>query len=573
MLLITAGCSGRLRTVSLEMAATSDIHGYFFPYDFVSDSGTDSVPGSLARVRTWLSEERSRLSDRLLLFDIGDLLQGTPVTYFDKITNFGFTSYPAGYMNELGYNAATIGNHDLEAGLTELEKELRTCGYPLLCANLFYSGTDRTFLKPYAILNTGGLKIAVVGMTTPYASFKIPPSCIDAYSFRGIAETASELIPYIQQNEHPHLIVGLFHSGLEGGMTDGRYLENETMSVATSVPGFDVIFYGHDHIAACRKVACVDGDSVLLVNPGAYAGNVALVNLQVTMRSDSIVSCDIKGSLLSMDGVEPDKSFLKAHDKDIRAIRTFQDSVIGAVDADINCMDAAFGPSAATGILSDLMMGSGSAEITISSTYDKNLLIPAGKVTMRDMYRFYPYENNVTYMNLKGSEIVSVIEYFSGLWVNTIRQDTDTLLKVVRTDNGYDLENRLFDFMTAGGIDYTIDVTKPVGSRVTVLSKSDGTPFSEDEYYRTGISSFLACGGYAPFNEAVGLSGYELRERELFSTSADYRYSLITKLALEAETGDSLHVAKPGNWKFIPEDLVQKAFMRDRKLLEGIPER
>lgn len=566
--IVIAACSDRVRTVSFEMVATSDVHGCLFPYDFTKSYGTEQ-DGGLSRVSSWLQKERKRYGDRLMYFDIGDMTQGTPLAYYSRTADYSRSYVPAEVLNDLKCVAATVGNHDLECGIRSLDTYVQACDFPMLCANMCYVGTAISFMDSYCMVERDGLRIAVVGMTTPYATFKIPPSTIDGFSVYDIRETAAHIIPYIREKEHPHLIVGLFHSGLENGITDGRQLENETLATAVEVPGFDVIFYGHDHIASVRKVADCEGDSVLLVNPGPYALNLGVVSLDVTIQGDSVLDVSLGGKLESLADVAPDETLVKRYREKTENVWMYQDSVVGSIDAPLDGMEAVCGPSYITGMFDALIKGRSGCDVTISSPYSEYLHVDSGNVTMRDVWDIYPYENNMTYMMLEGSEIVNVLEYFSDRWINTISSENDTLLKMTRTENGWKLSNRAFDFMTAGGIDYTVDVTKPAGHRVNVLSMSDGKPFDPDRSYLTGVSSFLACGAYEPFCEAVGIEGYELRRREVFSTEEDFRYDIITKFSMCKEDGRSLHVNKQGNWKFIPENIAGTAMSRDVRLLRG----
>lgn len=565
--LLLPGCN-RVRTVSIEIVATADVHGNIFPYDFSQERGT-AIVGSLSRVSTWLKQERRSYGDRLLYVDAGDMLQGSPLMYFERTAWYEKSSVASEVFDELGCDVLTLGNHDIEAGIPTLERFLSSGHFVPVCANVYYEGTRATYLKPYEVFDIDGVRIAVIGMTTPYVMSKIPPSQLSDFEFKGIEEESAELIPYIKEHERPHLIVGLFHSGLEEDQAvNDVFVVNEVMRTVSRVSGYDIVVYGHDHLPFCGKVADCNGDSVLLINPGPYAEMVAKVKLEVSISGDSLLGVNVAGSLEDMSAVEPDDAISAAHMDVIEAAWSYQDSVAGRFGFGLDGQEAVCGPSALTDYLNYVERRSENCEITIASPYSDDLLIKAGEVRMRDLQSLLPYENNMSVSMLKGSEVVRILEYFSGRWMNTIRYAGDTLLNIVPDGKGnFVLKNRVFDFMTASGIDYTVDVTKPVGQRIRVSGMSDGRPFDPEKLYRVGLSSFLASGGYQPFLEAVGLSGNLLRRRELYSSGADMRFHVATSLALNAERGDAIAIERGSNWRLVPERLASQALEHDRKIL------
>ena len=564
-LLLVTGC-GRGRRVSFELVATSDIHGNLFPYDYMGATGTPDS-GSLARVATWLGEERREYGNRLLYFDLGDQLQGNAMVYYDQTADYSGSSLAAEVLNELGCQASVLGNHDVEAGVPTIDRFTSTASFPVLCGNIFYRDTEYSVYDPYTIIERKGVRIAVVGLTTKYVLCKLPASSFEQQEVMGVEECARELIPYIIENEHPHLIVGLIHSGLEGGQEGDAFVENEALSTAVNVPGFDVVFYGHDHEASVRKVENCQGDSVLLINPGPYALNVARVHVNLRMASGAVAGCSISGELADMSVVKPDDRLTDGFRNRIDAVWHYQDSVAGKVDFTLDGMEAVTGPSMLTDYFGNAIMRCINCEIALSSPYDESLYIPAGNVTMRDLRNIYPYENPVTALMLKGSDVVRILENSSACWMNTIGSPADTLLNIVQSGDGYAFRYRVFDFISAAGINYVVDVTKPAGHRVTVLSMSDGSSFDPDKRYRVGMSSFMASGGSADFCSFAGMSGPELRSLELYSSGADMRFHLITNLTEHSSKGMTFSMQPAGNWKLVPEDLVSEVLERDMNLI------
>lgn len=565
MLLLTA-CSGRVKNVSLEMVATSDVHGNLFPYDYLGPAGTGR-DGSLARVSTWLRQERKAQGDNLLYFDVGDNLQGNALTYQDCTADYSGISLPAKVLNDLNCDVAALGSSDIKAGIATIDKYMSTAAFPVVCANLFYSDTQITFLEPYQIIERDGVRIAVVGMTTPAVRAMIPKASLNGLYLKSITESSDTLVRYIREKEHPHLIVGLFHSGLKGGVEDGGAVENEVLQVAQRSSGYDVIFFGHDHTPYCGKVADCNGDSVLLINPGPYAGKVAKVRLNVQIKGDSLLECGVIGELVDMADIEPDGSLIAANRERIDALWHYQDSVAGKIDFEIDGTEALCGPSMLSGYFSSAMKRFSGNEIVLVSQYDASLHINPGDVTMRDLQRLFPDDVQITTLMLKGSDVVRILENSSAAWLNTIHSSSDTLLNIVCTDNGYSLRHKVSELISAYGIDYTVDISKPAGNRVKVLSMSDGKPFDPGKRYRVGLSSLFAAGGSPRFCEYAEMTGLELRRFETLATSADFRFHLITALGTNAEKEKMVHADKPTNWRIIPEQWAKPALKRDLELL------
>lgn len=565
-LILLCGCSGRGRKVSLEIVATSDVHGNLFPYDFLAERDAP-CDGSLARVSTVLKTERRKYGANLLYLDAGDNLQGSPLTYQDKTADYGVSSVASRVLNDLGCDVVTFGNHDIEAGIQTLDRFITSFDGNAVCANLFYKDTHYTYADPYTIIERDGIRIAVVGMTTPYVACKLPASVLSELEVKSVEESSGILIPYIVSNEAPDLIVGLFHSGLEGGKTDDEFVENEARSTAVNVPGYDVIIYGHDHEAHVEKVADCNGDSVLLVNPGAYANSLARVSITLETVRDSVTDCSIEGFIQNVENEEADERLLTNHREKIDDVWQYLDSIVGCTDFDIDWTEAVCGPSYLTDYFNSVIFRSSSCEIALASPYDSPIHIPAGDVSIRDVIGLYPYENQITTLMLKGSDVVRILEGSSSRWMNTISNAGDTLLNIVRKDDGYVFKNRVFDFIAAAGINYTVDITKPAGSRIKVVSMSDGSPFDPEKRYRVGMSSFLASGGYSPFCDDLGMRGSELRGLELMSSSADMCFHIITNLAVNAENNEAVHQDRRGNWKLIPEKLAADALKHDVGLL------
>ena len=182
------------------------------PYDLLNDTTTNS---SLAQVHTYVVAERYQPNQEVILLDNGDILQGDPLVYFYNYEDTIDTHIYAEAMNFMNYDAATIGNHDIETGHSVYDKFRKEITFPWLAANAIDTKTGEPYFEPYTIIEREGIKIAVLGLTTPYIPNWLPEILWEGIEFEDMVETAEKWISIIKENEKPDLIVGLFHAGVD----------------------------------------------------------------------------------------------------------------------------------------------------------------------------------------------------------------------------------------------------------------------------------------------------------------------------------------------------------------------
>jgi 2',3'-cyclic-nucleotide 2'-phosphodiesterase/3'-nucleotidase len=232
-MLLTTGMNAATKTVKLKVIETSDVHGHFFPWDFMEKK---PLKGTLARANTYITKQRQEYGERLLLIDNGDILQGQPCIYWSNYVMPEDENMAAQVINYMKYDAETVGNHDIEPGHNVYDKWIREVRCPLLGANIVNKD-----LYPYSVHYIDGVKIVVIGMLTPSIPNWLNESIWKGMEFEEMVGCAKKWIKYVKEYEQPDLIFGLFHSGLEGGIVDQRGEENATAAVAREVPGFDII--------------------------------------------------------------------------------------------------------------------------------------------------------------------------------------------------------------------------------------------------------------------------------------------------------------------------------------------
>ncbi|GAE16278.1 5'-nucleotidase [Bacteroides pyogenes JCM 6292] len=222
------------KTVNLKIVQTSDVHGNYYPYDFITRTGWE---GSLARVHSFVKQERECYKDNLLLFDNGDILQGQPTAYYYNFIDTVSPHLCAEIMNYMGYDAGNMGNHDVETGHAVFDRWVESCRFPILGANIVDLSTDEPYLPPYKVFEREGVKVALLGMITPAVPVWLPENLWKGLRFDDMEETARRRMNVIREKEKPDVVIGLFHAGQrEEPPMPGECNENASLQVARNVP-------------------------------------------------------------------------------------------------------------------------------------------------------------------------------------------------------------------------------------------------------------------------------------------------------------------------------------------------
>ena len=564
------------KTVKIKVVETSDVHGHFFPYDFMEKK---PIRGTLTRANSYIKQQRKKYGDdHFLLIDNGDILQGQPCVYWSNYVMPENENIAASVINYMKYDAETVGNHDIEPGHKVYDKWIREVRCPLLGANIvkeeYKNAAARpehiyTGLQPYSVHYKDGVKIVVIGMLTPAIPNWLNKSIWKGLEFEEMTACAKKWIKYVKEYEKPDLIFGLFHSGLDGGIKTDEYDENATESVAREVPGFDVIFFGHDHQVHNTFITNKAGEKVLCIDPSCYVANVAEAEITLTYNDGKLAKKQIKGNIVNVLDEKIDKKMLEHFQPTIDEVKDYVNQRIGYFKHPIYTRESFFGNSAFTDLIHNLQMSISKADISFNAPLAFDTTIDAGEVTQGDMFKLYRFENLLFVLRMTGEEIRKHIEFSYDMWTNTMTSPSDHVLRL--NDDSKEDQQRTgfqyytFNFDSACGIDYLVDVTKPDGQKVKILRMSNGEPFDEKKWYKVVMNSYRANGGGELLTRGAGIPQDSLESRVLFHTDLDQRHYLTE----EIKRLGTIDPQKNNNWKFIPEAWVKPALERDRKQLFG----
>ena len=568
--------SALAQTVTVKIIETSDVHGAIFPYDLKENKETNN---SLARVTTYLKEQRADTNQIVFLLDNGDILQGDPVVYYYNFEKTDTIHLYADVMNYMKYDAGTVGNHDIETGHDVYDKFNKEINFPWLAANAINTTTNQPYFKPYTTIERGGVKIAVLGLITPAIPQWLPEKIWSGMRFDDMIETAQKWVKKIRETEQPDLMIGLFHAGVDytyNDQNENTYKnENAAKLVAEKVDGFDLIFVGHDHAGWNIKTKSPSEKDVLILGTTAGARNVAVANYVLKYDKMCMIydKKEITGELVDMKNYLPDSEFMARYKNNFEEAKNYVSRPVGEFSEMISSRDAMFGPSKFVDLIHTIQLDLTDADVSFSAPLSFNAKIDKGTVYVKDMFDLYRYENLLYTMELTGQEIKDYLEFSYGNWFNQMKDENDHLLKFKLDENGNikysertkspELEERYYNFESAAGIDYVVDVTKPIGERVTIKNFSNGNTFDLKTKYKVAVNSYRGNGGGGHLTRGAKIPADDLSKRIINSTEKDLRFYLMKWIEKEKTVTPKLI----GNWKVIPENYWTAGKEKDFQIL------
>ncbi len=560
----------KTKPFTLIIGETTDIHGSVFPYDFIDQKETNH---SLAHVMSWVKETREK-DENLILLDNGDFLQGQPTVYYSNFETPNKKHIISKMYNYMGYDAASVGNHDIEAGHGVYDKLNKEFKFPWLAANAVHKETREPYFQPYTIIDRYGIKIAVIGMVTPNIPHWLPENLWEGLEFEDMIESAQKWIKVVKEEEKADIVIGLFHAGIDytyGGASANTYKnENASKLVAQQVNGFDIIFAGHDH----QTTNELTENGVLLMGTTSAGKEVAKATLVIEWdETNQKWSIAKKGEIVSMEDYDADPNFMKKFSKEYKTISNYVSKIIGNFKKSITTREAMFKDSPFVDLIHNIQLDLTDADVSFAAPLSFDKTINKGNIYVSDMFKLYKYENLLYTMKLSGKEIKDYLEYSYGKWFNQMKNADDHIINFQIDDNGkpiyserynsYQTVTRYYNYDSAAGIKYTVNVSKPVGERINIISMANGENFDINKEYVCAINSYRGNGGGGHLTEGVGLTKDKIKARMVSSTLKDLRYYLMKWI----EDKFDINPITDNNWKVIPEKWFEKAYKTDFKML------
>ncbi len=554
------------RQSKIKIIFTTDVHGFYFPYDF---RHARWCKGSLQRVHGYVAQQCKENPAGTILIDGGDMLQGEPTSYYFNFVAREGHHRVADICNYIGYDVAVVGNHDIETGHEVFDSYVDSCNFPVLGANVIDTETNEPYFQPYTILRRGGVKIAVIGFITAAIPQWIPHQIWSDMKFEGVKESAEKWVKKVQETEKPDYIIGLFHSGMSEGIETEQYKENEVRDVAEQVAGFDIILYGHDHSSNIEQIANPEGKEIWCLNPGCHAISVAEVDVTFDIdEKDNVLDKQTEAKIQYIGGLRNTNTieYMRIFMKDFQAVKKYAEEKIGVFTNRIDIQDAYFGSSAYIDLIQELQLFISGADISFSAPLFFNASIEAGEVSISNLFDISRFEDHLFTLEMTGKEIKDYLEMSYGGWINQMKSADDLMLQIAPMKNKPDMmgfANFIFNFDSAAGIKYEVDVRKPVGERINIFCMDDGQPFDMEHKYIVAMTAYRANGGGELLTKGAGLTKEEIEHRIKAMSKMDIRYYMLQYIKAKG-----VIEPKPrGHWMFVPEEFTAPAIEREKKLL------
>ncbi len=245
-------------------------------------------------------------------------------------------------------------------------------------------------------------------------------------------------------------------------------------------------------------------------------------------------------------------------------VMAFISKPVGVLPFALTTKTSYFGPDVFMGLIHQVQLQASGAQISLAAPLSFNTTLPAGTAITGQFFNLYRYENSLYTINLTGAEVDAVLEFSAAQWFNQMASANDHLLNLTTLPDGkVSLANRYYNFESAAGIDYIVDVSKPAGNKVHILGFSNGGPFSENETYTVALNSYRANGGGGHLTAGAGIRKTDLQGRVVAVSDTDIRQLLINYIG-------NPKTDKAGfrpNWRIIPENYYEAGKVHDAKLL------
>ncbi len=518
--------------VTITLAATSDVHGRIYPYEYAIDS--EDKDAGFAKTQTIVKELREE-NPNMILIDVGDTVQDNSAELFNNLETHPMVEA----MNEMDYDVWVLGNHEFNFEKEFITRNINNFEGSVVNANIYNEKDGSNFVQPYQIFEVEGVKVAVIGAVPPHVPMweASAPDHFKGLEFEDPIVSVKKTIDSIEGQYD--VLVGAFHLSRrdEYGLTG-------VMDIAEELPEFDLIFHGHEH---ARHITDVNGTPVM--EPGAYGWAVSVGEIKVAKVDGEWTVEEVKADNIQTKEVEADQDLLDkfkfVHDESIANANTVVGEVTGTfidrVDYitgadDITTMPTAqLEDNAVIELINEVQMFYADADISSAAIFNFDSNLKEGEFRKKDVAFIYKYTNTLMGVEITGENLLKYMEW-SANYYNTWNEG-DVTVSFNDKVRGYNYD--IFD-----GINYEIDLSKESGNRIKNAT-IDGKAIDPNKSYKIAVNNYrfgtLVNNGWVN-EEDKYFDSYEMMQ------DAGRMRDLIVKYVVEEKNG-TIKPRVDNNWK------------------------
>ncbi|HUV84161.1 MAG TPA: 5'-nucleotidase C-terminal domain-containing protein, partial [Methanosarcinales archaeon] len=441
---------------AISLLSMNDFHG--------SLAGDAKNPGA-AKLATYFNVEKKANPNGTIVLSAGDMFQGS------ADSNLLYGSPVMAIMNDIGFEAMAIGNHEFDWGIDRLQTLSDNAKFPFLAANIVMKGTKITpdFAEKFIIVNRDGLNIGIIGLATLETLTKTKAENIATYDFIDPATAVSDLVPKVKK-AGADIIVVLSHLG---GSQDSKTKEikGEAAVFAKAVTGVDAIITGHSHSTIAGTV-----NNIPIVQAYYNGRSVGHIDLVIDSITNKVVENNVYVDNTVVSATE-DTRVKGWFDYAISTIAPIKNEVVGKASVTLAHNTKEVQVTLMGQWSTDVMKNVAKADIAIQNGGGLRRDIPAGDVTMGIMYELMPFDNTLFTFELTGKQVKAALEH--GIMPETFAPGQFS------------------------GVIVKYDSSKAKGERIVEVKMLDGSLLDENKIYKIVTNDFQAGGGdgYVMFKE------------------------------------------------------------------------
>ena len=467
--------------LTIAIAATSDVHGRIYPYEYAIDSADNDAGFSMTY--PFVKKVREEYPNALVI-DVGDTVQDNSAELFNDMDIHPMVEC----MNVMEYDVWIPGNHEFNFGLPFLERNLEAFDGRVVCANIKNVADGSHYVLPYQIYNIEGVKVAVIAGVAPHVPQweASAPEHFHGLDFVSPLQATKDAVDEI--GDSADVIVAAMHIS-----RNGQYEEENLSGVyqlAEQIPELDLIIAGHEHATYCENV-----NDTFVMEPGRYGNKVAFSTINLKKVDGSWTIDGVKAENLETKGSDPSQEVLDefkwVHDKSIKDANT----VIGEITEDflVEGVDYITGDSHVTtmprtqiedtaviDLINTVQKKYADAEVSSAALFKFDSTLNKGDFKKKDVAFIYKYNNTLMGVNISGENLLDYMEW-SVSYYNTYKDGDVTI--------SFNPDVRGYNYDMFAGVDYKVDISKEVGNRI-VNPTINGEPIDPNRVYKLAVNNY-----------------------------------------------------------------------------------